>query len=116
MEGNIVKVGDNAAPVVEPPPDVTLTLTLNGQKRTVKVKAGGATAISFGTIPVHVSVDKVERKKNRPASGPPYYWIIKTESIVSRIRAMTEDDAKRIFHSRTGGVGENILEIYPETN
>lgn len=74
---------------------------------------GGLGTIRFGTFEVEVEVVEVTREKIRPAKAPPYHWTIKTASRVASIRAMDEENARRLFH-RGSGCDEDILEIYPE--
>ena len=108
-----MNINDTAVPCVEPAPDVNLVVSFGGQTRVVKLRAGGEETVEFGNFPVKLEVTSVERKRVRPAGKPPYYWIIKTSSWNDRIRAMTEENARRLFYQRFR-TDEDIVEIYPE--
>lgn len=113
MAGNHTNLDGEAKPCVEPAPDIDLSVWFNGQLLRATVRAGETETLDFGTFPVKVRVDRVKRRRVRPAGKPPYHWIIKTESWSDKIRAMSEENARRLFYQRFG-TDEDILEIYPE--
>jgi hypothetical protein len=113
MEGNHANLEGEAKPCVEPAPDVELIVSYGGKRETLTLKPGDDEIVKIGQIPVKLRVGSVKRKKIRPASKPPYHWVIKTASWSDRIRAMDEENARRLFYQRFG-TDENIVEIYPE--
>lgn len=114
MSGNHIPIGGHAVPSVEPAPEIGLVVRFNGQQMPVILKVDEPETLHFGTFPIELEVVQVIRKKVRPASKPPYYWIIKNDQgVVARIRAMTEEDARRIFYQRSPEF-TSITSIEPE--
>ncbi len=114
MSGNDLNAEQKAVPCVEPAPEIGLVVRFNGQQQPVILKVDEPETLNFGSFPIELEVVQVIRKKVRPAKAPPWYYIIKNDQgVVARIRAMTEEDARRIFYQRSDEF-TSITSIEPE--
>lgn len=113
MAGNHIKVEDTAASHVEPAPEIGVVVRFNGGQQPALLAVGEPQTLKFGTFAVEVEVVQINRKKPRPSRKPPYFWIIESnDGNESKVRAMTEKQARRMFMRQNEGL--EILEIYPE--
>ena len=109
-----INVDDKATPCVEPAPEIGIVVRFGDRKQPAILTVDEPTTLHFGTFEVEVTVVDVIRKKIRPASKPPYHWIIKNdEGTTEKIRAMSEENARRLFYQRHG-IDSEIVEIEAE--
>lgn len=108
-----INVKDKVDPTIEKPPKVTVQVRCNGQLHEIELDFDKPTNIKWAgrTIPpVQIKVVDIEKQKPLPVDGPPYKYVIDYTSVPLQrgvlekfkprqtvIRAMTEENAKRIF-------------------
>lgn len=93
---------DKAGAVVEPPPDVVLSvLDRFGTTHDLTITLGKSAELhTLAGKDCTITVAEVIRKKIRPSSRPPYKFLITaTDGSFRVVRSMDETNAERLFHN-----------------